>query len=347
MYKVKRLRQVVPIAPTIKDVARLAGVSIATVSKHINGITVKEQNRLNIEDAIQSLGFKANVIARGLKTNKTMTVGVLIPSLENTFATSIVSHIERILLQSGYSTIICDYNQDTDLENRKFDFLLEKSVDGIIIMPLGITAEKIQKAVENDIGIVLIDRQIKDLECDVVLVDNLNASYNAVEKLITMGHKEIGIICGPQNIFTAQERLKGYMRVYEDYSMTVDAENIKYGDYEIQSGYELMMSYLERETPPTAVFVTNYEMTLGAVMAINERNIKIPEELSFIGFDNLQLAKVVKPSLTIVVQPIHQIGESAANLIIKRLKGDESNFPFLFRLKTEIIEGQSVSEIRI
>lgn len=336
----------VPIAATIRDVAKLAGVSTATVSKCINGVTVKERNRTSIENAIETLGFKVNVIARGLKTNKTMTVGVLIPSLENIFATSIVSHIERILLQYGYSTIICDYNQDTGLENSKFDFLIDKSVDGIIIMPLGITADKIHAAIESDISVVLIDRTIKGLECDVVMVDNLNASYNAVEKLIMMGHKEIGIICGPQNIFTAQERLKGYMRVYEDYNMKVDAENIRYGDYEVHSGYELMIGFLERKAPPTAVFVTNYEMTLGAIMAINERNVRIPEELSFIGFDNQQLAKVIKPSLTIIVQPIQQIGESAANLIIKRLKNDKGNFPYMFRLKTEIIEGQSISEIR-
>lgn len=335
------------ISVTIKDVARMAGVSTATVSKYMNGITVKDQNRISIDNAIQTLDFKVNVIARGLKTNKTMTVGVLIPSLENIFATSIVSYIERILLQYGYSTIICDYNQDPGLENDKFDFLIGKSVDGIIIMPLGINVEKVRKAIENDISIVLIDRPLKGLECDVVLVDNLNASYSAVEKLIMMGHREIGIICGPQNIFTAQERLKGYMRVHEDYNIAVNDENIKYGDYEIQSGYELMIGFLEKNVSPSAVFVTNYEMTLGAIMALNERNIKIPEEISFIGFDNQQLAKVIKPNPVIIVQPIQQIGECAANLIIKRLKGDKSNSPCMFRLKTEMIDGQSISTISI
>lgn len=333
------------IAVTIKDVAKLANVSIATVSKYINGITVKEQNRRAIDEAVKALNYKVNTIARGLKTNRTMTVGVLIPSLENIFATSIVSHIEKVLLQNGYSTIICDFNQDVSLENGKFDFLIEKFVDGIIIMPLGISEERIRTALEKDIPIVMIDRAMKGCECDVVLADNLNASYNAVEQLITRGHKEITIICGPQSIYTAEERLKGYLRVHEDYNMKVNEDNIKYGDYEIQSGYDIMKDILGGGSPPTAVFITNYEMTLGAVMAINESNVKVPEELSVIGFDNLQLAKVVKPNLAIVVQPIQQIGESAANLILKRLKGDKSNFPAMLRLKTEIFPGESVRSI--
>jgi len=330
------------IASTIKDVAIMAGVSTATVSKYINGKSVKEQNRARIEEAIKTLDFKANSFARGLKTNKTMTIGVLIPSLENIFATSIVSHIERILLQSGYSTIICDYNQDARLENDKFDFLMSKYVDGIIIMPLGITEDRIQNAIEKEIPIVSIDRPVQNRECDVVLVDNMNASYNAVEQFITRGHKEIGIICGPKHIYTAQERLKGYMRVHEDYGMQVHNRNIKFGDYEVQSGYELMMEFLRAETPVDAVYVTNYEMTIGAVMALNEMNIKMPDELSFIGFDNQQLANVIKPNLTIVVQPIKQIGESAADIILKRLKGDKTNYPSMLRLKTEILIRDSI-----
>lgn len=330
------------IASTIKDVAKLAGVSTATVSKHINGISIKEQNRVRIEEAIKILDFKVNSLARGLKTNKTMTIGVLIPSLENIFATSIVSHIERILLQNGYSTIICDYNQDARLENDKFDFLMSKYVDGLIIMPLGITEDRIHNAAEKEIPIVSIDRPIQNKECDVVLVDNMSASYNAVEQFITRGHKEIGIICGPEHIYTAQERLKGYMRVHEDYGMQVNNNNIKFGDYEVQSGYDLMMDFLKTETFVDAVFVTNYEMTIGAVMALNEMDVKVPDELSFIGFDNQQLAKVIKPNLTIVVQPIKQIGECAADIILKRLKGDKTNYPSMLRLKTEILIGDSI-----
>ncbi len=327
----------------MKDVAEYAGISIATVSKYINGITIKEENKKRIEQAIQVLDFRVNEIARGLKTKKTATVGVLIPSLENIFSTSIVSKVESILLQHGYSTIICDYQHNATLENQKFDFLLNKSVDGMILVPQGIDETRVMEALDREIPVILIDRSIKGVDCDVVLADNLNAAYDAVELLITKGHRRIGIICGPQNIYTGQERLKGYIRIHEDYELEIDRELIKYGDYEIQSGMTLMNEFLDQENPPTAVFVTNYEMTLGAVMALNSRNIAIPEQLSLIGFDNIQLANVVKPRLSIVVQPMQQIGQTAANLLIKRMKGDKSGFPAMFRLKTEIVEGESIT----
>ncbi len=333
------------IAATIKDVAKLTGLSIATISKYINGGNVLENNRTLIEKAIKELDFKVNEIARGLKTSKTMTIGVLIPDLENIFCTSIVSNIENILLQSGYSTIICDYKENPELEKEKLQFLLNKMVDGILIMPLGGFEEGAGEAISKNIPVVLIDRPIKDINCDVVLVDNLNASYDAVEQLITRGHKRIGIICGPESIYTARERLKGYIRVHGDYAMEVDSTLVKTGDYQVESGYNLLNELLDLESPPSAVFVTNYELTLGAIMAVNERNVKIPEELSFIGFDNLQMARIVKPPLSIVVQPMQQIGETAANLLLKRLKGDMSNFPSLFRLKADLLVRESIRQV--
>lgn len=333
------------ISITMKDVARISGLSIATISKYINGGNVLEENRVVIEKAIKELGFEVNEIARGLKTNKTMTIGLLIPSLENIFFTSIVSNIESILIKNGYSTIICDYKEDKNLEKLKLDFLVKKMVDGIITMPMGCDIEIINSVIKRNIPIVLIDRALKGVECDTVLVDNLNASYNAVEQLIILGHKRIGIICGPDDIYTAQERLKGYERVHEDYAMNIDSNLIKKGDYQVESGYSLLLELIKMEEPPTAILVTNYEMTLGAIMAINESDIKIPNDISFIGFDNLQLAKVVKPPLSIVIQPVKQIGEVAANLILKRLKGDNSNLPSMVRLKTELILKDSVRKI--
>ncbi|MDK2809688.1 MAG: LacI family transcriptional regulator [Petroclostridium sp.] len=330
---------------TIRDVAKYTGLSIATISKYLNGGNVLEQNKELIEEAIKVLDYKINEIARGLKTNRTMTVGILIPSLENIFFTSIVSNIENILIQNGYSAILCDYREDEKLEKEKFDFLINKLVDGIVMVPSGKNIECIKGAIEKNIPIVLIDRMLKGISCDVVLTDNLNAAYDAAEQFIMRGHKKIGIISGPENIYTAQERLKGYLRVHEDYAMEVDRSLIKYGDYKIESGYKLLLELIDNNPRPTAVFVTNYEMTLGAIMAINERDIKVPEELSIIGFDNIQMAKIVKPPLSIVVQPMQQIGETAAEVLLKRLKGDRSNFPAIYRLKTEILLKESVSKL--
>ena len=323
----------IKIGATIEDVAKYAGVSIATVSKYLNGGNVREENRKRLEEAIRVLDFKVNDMARALKTNRTMTVGVLIPSLENIFFTSIVSNIENILIQNRYSTIICDYREDPKLEREKLGFLVGKMVDGIIMVPHGGNIEAIQEVIEKGIPIVFIDRLIKSVQCDVVLADNLNASYDAVEQLIIRGHRRIGIICGPDSVYTTKERLKGYIRVHEDYAVDIDENLILHGNYDVESGYRLLLHFIEMENPPSAVFVTNYEMTLGAIMAINERDIRFQNQLSIIGFDNIQLAKIVKPSLSIVVQPIEQIGETAARLLLKRLNGDNEDKPLFIDLK--------------
>jgi LacI family transcriptional regulator len=332
----------IKIAATIKDVAKYTGLSIATISKYINGGNVLEHNKKMIDEAIKELNFRVNEMARGLKTNKSKTIGILIPNLEKVFCTSIVSNIENILIKHGYSTIICDYKEDVTLEEAKLKFLVSKMVDGIIIMPLGEEGSMIQETIDEGVKVVLIDRDLKDVECDVVLVDNLNSSYDAVEEFIIKGHRRIGIISGPKDVYTAAERLKGYRRVHEDYSLPIDEELIKYGDYEVDSGYELFKELLKMKEPPTAVFVTNYEMTLGAIMAINENNVIVPEQVSLIGYDNLQMARIVKPPLSIVVQPMKAIGEIAAELILKRLSDDLGNFPARYRLKTEMLIKESV-----
>ena len=301
-----------------------------------------ERNREAIAQAISDLGFHVNEIARGLKTSRTMTVGVLIPDLENVFCTSIVAHIENTLLRAGYSSLICDYREDRALEREKLEFLAKKSVDGFIYMPLGNQEDVVARFLERSLPVILIDRPLSGLACDTVLVDNLNAAYGAIEHLIHHGHRRIGIIAGPPGVYTAQERLRGYRRVHEDFDLPIADDLILEGDYSLESGHRLMDQLLKRPDPPSAVFVTNYEMTLGAIMALNESPIRVPDELSIIGFDNQQLARIVKPALTIVVQPIQAIGETAAALLLRRVRGDRAGFPAIHRLKTRLVMGASV-----
>lgn len=333
------------MATTIKDIARHTGLSISTISKYLNDGNVLEQNKKLIEEAIQTLDYRVNEMARGLRTSRTMKVGVLIPSLENIFFTSIVSNIESVLLKEGYSTVVCDYKEDLTLEEKKLQFLFDKMVDGIVLMPFPDNDNLVKEIIARNIPLVLIDRMINNVNCDAVLVDNLNASYNAVEQLIIRGHRRIGIIAGPQNTYTAQERLKGYIRIFEDYRLQVDSSLVKYGDYQIESGYKLLQELMKVEKPPTAVYVTNYEMTIGSIIAINENNIKIPDQISFIGFDNQDLARIVKPALSIVVQPVEQIGETAAQVLLKRLKNDLRDFPVVVRLKTQLLIRDSIKKV--
>lgn len=336
----------IKISTTIKDVAERTGLSIATISKYINGGNVLEKNKIIIQNAIDELNFKVNEMARGLKTNKTKTVGIALPDLNNLFFTSIVSKIEDVLVKDGYGTIICDYKQEYELEKKKLDFLVNKSVDAIVLIPSGKEEKEVKEILDNGTPVILIDRLLKGVQCDVVLGDNLNSSYNAVEQLFIMGHRRVGVIVGPKEMYTAEQRLKGYYRVHEDYSLKIDSNLIKYGDYRMDSGYILFKELMTMKNPPTAIYVTNYEMTLGAIMAINEMDIKIPEKLSIIGFDNMDLVKVINPPLSVVVQPMESIGEVTAKLLLKRMNGDKSNFPSVNRLKADLLVTKSIGKIK-
>ena len=328
---------------TMKDIAKETGLGLATISKHINGGNVREKNKIAIDRAIEKLGFTANTFARGLKTGKSHTIGVIIPELGNIFVTSIITAMDDILRERGYGVIVCDCRTDEKLEGEMVKFLLEKRVDGIVNMPVSKNGENLRPAIANHVPVILLDRMIDELKDDVsvVLVDNVNASSSAVKLLIDAGHHDIGIILGPQDIFTSQQRLLGYNQVLIQNSIPPNDSYVIFSDYSVQGGYESMKSLLE-ESKVTAVFTTNYEMTLGAIVALNESGIKIPEQISFVGFDNMQISQVVQPKLTVVSQPLKEIGEHAAILLLEHLgnKGDSS--PQSITLSTEIIGGKSI-----
>ena len=312
------------MAATMKDIASQTGLGLATISRYLNGGKVKEQNRIAIETAISELSFTVNEFARSLKTSKSRTIGVIIPELNNTFVATIITVIEDILRKKGYAVIICDCSTNEDLEKEAVQFLMNKTVDGIINMPVCKDGSHLKPALDKDLPVVLIDRMIAGLSgcVDAVVVDNMQAAKDAAGYLIANGHRKIGIIVGPEDIYTSKQRLLGYNLAFAGKGLASDIDYVEYGDYTVHSGYENMQKLLSKHSDMTAVFVTNYEMTLGAIIAINEAGIKLPDELSIIGFDNLQLAQVIKPRLTIITQPLEEIGEQAAAVMLKRLSGN-------------------------
>lgn len=332
---------------TIKDIARETGLGLATISKYLNGGRVLEKNKIAIEQAIDRLGYTVNEFARGLKTSRSKSIGVVIPELNNLFITSIITVVEDILRKSGYSVLICDCRTDEEQEREAVQFLLGKRVDGIINMPVSEDGGHLHAALERNIPVVLIDRMIHGLGdvVNAVLVDNVSGVSGAVSTLIRAGHTQIGIIVGPQGVFTSSERLLGYSQALIQNALVPDDANIAYGGYTVQGGYESMRQLLQNPDL-TAVFVTNYEMTLGSIIAINELGIKIPEQLSLIGFDNQQLSRVIRPRLTIVTQPLEQIGEAVADILLDALQAaDQPPSNRVITLPTGMILGESVRTI--
>jgi len=336
------------LGTTIKDIAKHTGLGLATISSYLNGGNVREANRIKIEAAIKELNFEINELARGLKTNKTKTIGVVIPELNNNFCTEIITVMEDILRNHGYATIVCDCRTNKDLEKSAVDFLYRKRVDGIVNMPVNSDGSHLTSFHKANKPIVLIDRKINGIECDYVLVDNVNAAKNAVMRLINNGHSRIGMIGGPEDIFTAQERMLGYRLALMEAGIVPEERLIIHGDYTMNSGVSCIETLINDNKDMTAVFVANYEMTMGAVIGINELGLRIPEDLSLIGFDNEEFARACRPRLTIVAQPMDQIGRNVAELILRRIEEKSiDSWPDyeILKLQTKIIEGNSVLKI--
>lgn len=329
------------MAGTIRDIARRTGLGIATVSKYLNGGHVRDGNRAAIERAIREMDFHVNEFARGLKTNRSRTVGVVIPELSGVFCTGIITIIEDILRQSGYGILVCDCRTDPLREAESVKFLMGKRVDGILNMPVSRDGAHLRAPREAGVPVVLFDRLVDDRGFSAVIVDNVRAAEQAAGMLLDAGHREIGMICGERGLFTTGQRLEGFRRAFSARGLSGAGGRVEYGDYTMEGGYESMKRLLHGRGM-TAVLVSNYDMTQGAVMALAEMGVRIPADLSFIGFDNQELARVVKPALTIVCQPVRRIAEETARLMLRAL-ADPSVRPQTVVLPTSMSPGGSVA----
>ncbi len=315
------------MASTIRDVARKTGLSVGTISKYINGHQVKEANKKIIEEAIKDLNYKPNNIAKGLRNSQTFSVAVILPMLTSNFCTSMISSIEAYLLSKGYSVIVAECHNNIEMELKKTRFFLDRMVDGIVMIPYDLEGRQIDLIQENNIPLVIVDQIIKNHSTDTVILDNLSSSYEPIKKLISLNHKKIAIITGEPEHYTSKERLKGYKKALKEANIDINEEYIACGYYSTEGGHQAMKKLMRLENPPTAVFISNYDMEIGAYVAINNLNLKVPEDVSIIGFDNLPLTNILKPALSFVKQPVNEMGLDVAKILYKRMQGDTSDFP--------------------
>jgi LacI family transcriptional regulator len=328
---------------TIREVAAQAGVSIGTVSRFLNGKQLKKENMENIEKAIKELGYEENIIAKGLKNNKSLSIGVLVNSLTDIFATSIVSHLENHLEENNYSIILSDYQNDNKRLEKKLEFMKSRSVDGVVIFHLEENLPILTKMKEQKIAIVAVDAPIKNLKVDTVLVDNYQASFKAVDTLFELGHNKIGVIAGQTGRYIGNERLNGYIDSMKQKGI-YNKEFIEIADYTRQSGYMKTKELLKNQKI-TAIYSTNYYMTLGAVQAIQEANLSIPQDISIIGFDHFELVDIIQPKLTVIEQPIEKMGEMIGKLILEQIKNEFENRYTTVELETNLLLRDSVKKI--
>ena len=336
------------MASTMKDLARETGLGLATISKYFNGGTVRDKNRLLIEAAVKKLHYVPNEVARSLKTQQTRVIGVIIPELSNAFITSIISSMEDILRKHDYAVIVCDCRSDPKREKEAVDFLLHRRVDGLINMATDATGAHLKAALNANIPVLLIDRLVESLrgKTSAVVIDNVHAAGQAVRKLTELGHRKIGLVLGSPNLYTTDQRLTGYLNALKEAGITPSDDYIRYGDYTMDGGYQAVQDLLRLKQRPTALFITNFEMTLGAMLALQHNNIRVPEDLSVIGFDKLELFGEIFPDLTLIRQPQLSIGREAANLMLDLLGNHDAISHRIVTLSTELTEGKSVRSLK-
>jgi LacI family transcriptional regulator len=329
----------------MKDIARETGLGLATISKYLNGGRVREENRAALEAAIKKLDYHVNEYARGLKSNRTKTIGVIIPELSNLFITTILSRMEEVLRESGYSMIVCDCHTSGKLECQAVTFLMGKMVDGLVNMPVCTDGRHLRPAEARQLPIVLLDNPLPEAACraDAVYLNNSEASHRAADFLLGRGHTAIGIIAGPDKSFTAEQRLAGYVSALAERGIAVRNDLIARCDYTVPGGYQAMKKLLAARPGMTAVFMTNYEVSLGSIMAIREAGLSIPGNLSVIGFDDMALSRLVSPPLAVVAQPLYEMGTQAAQLLLRRIAVKNVCEPQRVMLGASFSEGESVA----
>lgn len=305
---------------TVKDVADLAGVSTATVSRVLNNHPqVAGETRSRVLWAVEKLGYRPSRVARRLRMGGSQILGLIISDIANPFFTSVVRGIEDVAYANEYSLLLCDSDEDPAKEELYINVLLAEKVAGAIISPTDEYSTTCKIFVEGGRPVVAMDRRLRSLDVDTVIVDNVRGAYEAVSHLIRLGHRRIGLIGGPVHITTGRERLEGYEKALTEQAIGLDEGLIKIGDFKQDSGYRRACELLEMDDPPTAIFTANNLMTLGALNAIHEKGLNIPWDVAIVGFDDMPWAPSLDPPLTAVAQPTYELGRTAANLLLQRI----------------------------
>lgn len=320
----------------IRDVAEYAGLSVATISKYLNGGAVRGKNREAIQNAINALGYQVNPYARSLKTKKSMSVGVLLPSMITPFFSNMLMELDHVLRQQGYHDLVSFYGPDHGLEREKFQFLVNAGIDGLIYAPEHVTSGEYDEIMTgHNLPVILTDRLVAGISVDAVLVDSTNAVCEGMRQLIARGHRRIAAINGPEAVFTAKERMVGYLRALADAGIAYDPTLVKSGEYSVATGYRSFQELMALQHPPTAIFTTNYDLTLGALTAMHERKVRLPEDVELYGFDCSDICSIVVPPVPVIQQPETEIGRLSAQYLLERMEGYDGP-PRISRLRANI-----------
>ncbi|WP_173917602.1 LacI family DNA-binding transcriptional regulator [Halobacillus sp. Marseille-Q1614] len=333
--------------PTIKDVARHANVSIATVSRILNSTSAgySEKTKKLVMEAVEELGYKPNAVARGLKNTKTQTIGVLFPDISGMVSSELLHGIEKVAHSLGHSVIVCNTASQGEKTLDYLKLLSEKRVEGILFASEEITDEYYEAIKEMNVPAVLVSTKSHKHPLPYVKVDDRDASYAAASYLINKGHEKIGMISGiKEDPIAGSPRIDGFKAAMRDQlgnesPIVVSAQGFSYED-----GLTMFEKLMEAAPETTAIFAASDEMAIGAMASAYRMNIKVPEDISVIGYDNLKISEMAIPPLTTLSQPLREMGETAAELLFEALKTGGTTQSII--MPHQIIERESVKVLQ-
>ena len=328
--------------PTIRDVAKLAGVAPITASRVIsNSGYASEEVRQRVNQAAEQLGYVPNFLARSLRSKRTHTLALVLTDITNPFWTTVARGVEDAASEEGYNVIFCNTDESASKQASYLEAMIQKQVDGILLVPARSNESPINFLHQQNVQVVLLDRRLPNLEADVVRCDSSGGAYQLVQLLLKLGHRRIAILSGPSGVSSADDRVEGYRRAMHEAGLITEEQIVIYGDFSLESGYQMTHRLLAMSSRPTALFAGNNFIAIGALKALHDEGLSVPEKMSVVGFDDLPAAIVVDPFLTVAVQPAYEMGQRATKRLLECLEGKNCGGIQDIVLPVSIIERKS------
>lgn len=322
----------------MKDVAELAGVSASTVSHVLNGTRkVSEDTRERVRLAIEELGYEPNLLAKSLKVSRTFTIGLLISDIQNPFFTSVIRGAEDVALSRGYHLFLCNTDEDPNREDEYVRELSKKRVDGLIVASSASRRNHTLQLRLEDVPFVFMDREVEGIEADTVSVDNRLGMRLIAEHLTQLGHERVGMVSGPLEKSSGHERYHGLRDALADLGLPLHDSLVRFGDFRVSGGREAAEELLRLPEPPTALVVSNNQMTLGALLAVRELGLRVPDEVSVVSFDDMEWAPLANPPLTALAQPTYEMGATAARMLLDKIEKKATGSPSKLFMEPELM----------
>jgi LacI family transcriptional regulator len=333
---------------TLKTIAEQLGLTPTTVSRVLSGkgdqYRISQKTQRRVRELARNLNFSPNQVARGLRLSKTSTIGLIVPDISNPYFATIAHHVTAEARQREYSILLCDSQEDTRYEIEAIQLIRSRNVDGLVLCPVGVSDEHLTELVESDQPVVLVDRYYPDLAIPSVTSDNVRGAREATEYLIRHGHKRIACLQGLQDSALNRDRVLGYREALAQHDIPIDEELIVGDSFAQRSGYVATRLLLHAEAKFTAIFAMSNQIALGALQAVSEEGLHIPNDVSIIAFDDSPYAPYLATPMTTVKQRNDEMGQIAVQLLFARLESHKSSQGLL--LPTRLIERESVANIR-